>query len=545
MEKHRCLSKLYCRGVSSSYFSAVVVLLLILILALFPACTKKMSLEEAKQVSLSMSGKSFVPPPRRIDDILTVLEQAQDADLEIHETFRAKSSQSPPPNATSSALAYFYYNRGFAAMQIGRHNQALSDLRLALSYSSGAGPSKHRLLNRLAYAEFVSGNFRRAIELFRESLRVKAWPSTYNGLVKLYARIGDLDSAVEVNKRGIALCNQLQNQPGWGTWPRIHALNMKAYVLEAQGKFTNAEPYYRRVLDNWTTSMKRQYPMAYIVAGVYLARNLKNQGRLVEAEWEARETLKEALGMLGRDSEVFGSIIGDLGEVLLRQGRLAEAENLMRAAIQTMAEANTSSDSYIMADGRIRLGKVLIAKRDFTTAMDEFDLAKSGMKENRYLYENYFSRNPDIMLSLMKTGRLEEAMELISAVYEVNSETFGKQHHLTAEILGLRGVANTMMEKPREALEDFSAALPVLLESRSVDSGDYSKGQRLRIIIEAYMDLLSQIRGSQLENETGINAVEKAFELADVIRGHTVQSAIEASSARTAAVDPDLAGSNR
>ena len=279
MEKHRYFSKLYCTGVSSSNFTVSVALLLILIPALLPACTKRMSLEEAKQVTLSMSGKSFVPPPRRIDDILTVLEQAQDADLEIHETFRAKSSQSPPQSATSSTLAYFYYNRGFAAMQIGRHNQALAGLRLALSYSSGAGPNKHRLLNRLAYAEFVSGNFRRAIELFRESLRVKAWPSTYNGLVKLYARIGDLDSAEKVNKRGIALCNQLQNQPGWGTWPRIHALNMKAYVLEAQGKFTNAEPYYRRILDNWTTSMKRQYPMGYIVARVYLARNLKNQGQ--------------------------------------------------------------------------------------------------------------------------------------------------------------------------------------------------------------------------------------------------------------------------
>ena len=33
-----------------------------------------MSLEEAKKVSVEMSGTSFTPPPQRINDILSVLQ---------------------------------------------------------------------------------------------------------------------------------------------------------------------------------------------------------------------------------------------------------------------------------------------------------------------------------------------------------------------------------------------------------------------------------------------------------------------------------------
>lgn len=36
---------------------------LLVILVLFPACAGKMSVEEAKQVTVSMSGEAFVPPP--------------------------------------------------------------------------------------------------------------------------------------------------------------------------------------------------------------------------------------------------------------------------------------------------------------------------------------------------------------------------------------------------------------------------------------------------------------------------------------------------
>jgi hypothetical protein len=55
------------------------------------------------------------------------------------------------------------------------------------------------------------------------------------------------------------------------------------------------------------------------------------------------------------------------------------------------------------------------------------------------------------------------------------------------------------------------------------------------------MDLLSEIQGTQLESDEGIDAVAEAFKLADFLAGHSVRSALGASSARAAAVNPDLA----
>jgi hypothetical protein len=100
---------------------------------------------------------------------------------------------------------------------------------------------------------------------------------------------------------------------------------------------------------------------------------------------------------------------------------------------------------------------------------------------------------------------------------------------LTAEILGLRGIANTIMKKNEKALLDFSKALPILLDRTKGDTSDYSKNLRLRIIAETYIDLLTRILGSKLENDVGINASEEAFKITDAIRGHTVWSAIGAS----------------
>lgn len=48
---------------------------LVLALILFFSCAPKpMTLEEAKQVTVSISEKSFTPPPRGIQDILAILE---------------------------------------------------------------------------------------------------------------------------------------------------------------------------------------------------------------------------------------------------------------------------------------------------------------------------------------------------------------------------------------------------------------------------------------------------------------------------------------
>jgi CHAT domain-containing protein len=543
MKKNNSLTlDFFYRFVSHSSIGDVFICLF-LILILFPACAGKMSVEEARQVTVSMSGKSLVAPPRRIDDILTAIDQSGRYDPARGEKIRAVINKPRPKTDNVATLSRYYHNRGVAAMEIGRQSQALTDLRLALDYSLRAGGPNHKLLNSLGSAEFVNGNQKHAIELFEQSLSKKKLPGTYNMLVKLYARIGDLESAETVAKQGISLCNRLRNQKGWGNWPVISAANMKAHILEAQGKFSEAELHYRRALRNFTPSMRRRQSMSYIVYSVYLTRTLKNQDRLVEAEVEARETLNEALGISGRNAEVTASIIGELGEILLRQGRLEDAEKLMRAALRTLEETNVSSDHGLMVEGRMRLGEVLSAEQKFDEAMEQFHLAKAVMQQNRHLYKSYLNvtKNAAYMLSLLRTGRIEEAAHQISAIHARNSKLLGEKHYLTAETLGFRGMVYAMQKNDSEALRDFSDALPVLLETSSGDTFSYGRKMRLRYISETYLGFLARLKGGELEKKAGIDASAEAFKLADAISASTVRGAIGASTARTAVTSPELA----
>ncbi len=304
---------------SINKYSFKSALFLISILIFFTACAgKQMSIEEAKQVTVSMSGKSFVPPPRAINDIIDILDQKGHSDLTSIEELRVKAEKNPPENVGKSSLANFYYNRGVAAFKLGRYNQSLADLRIAYQYSVY---KNRRLIQHLSSSEYRCGNFKRAIELL-ESGRKLGHPGIYDHLVWVYSRIGDLESAKRYQQIGNSLCNELQTKWTNTNWLRVWPARMKANLLEAQGRYDEAEKYYRRILLILSPSSKRAYPIAAFWSKYSLSANLKKQGRLLEAESEARQTLKKAIGYGGKNSEIVAITIGEIGKILQGQGRL-------------------------------------------------------------------------------------------------------------------------------------------------------------------------------------------------------------------------------
>ena len=93
----------------------------------------------------------------------------------------------------------------------------------------------------------------------------------------------------------------------------------------------------------------------------------------------------------------------------------------------------------------------------------------------------------------------------------------------------------------RKSLQAFKESLPVLLSvsgGGDDDSGTTAAARegRVRFVIEGYLRLLSR-------NPTIVpaSAIEETFGYADVLRGQSVQRALQASSARSATKDPVLA----
>ena len=515
-----------------------------------------MSIEEAKQVSVSMSGKSFVPPPRRIDDILAILEEPGKFDLDIIEKHKTVADALPPDTKQSVILANFYYKRGLSALELGRYKQALEDLRKALFFAEKKDGTKvtglafkdyAKIQAQLGNVESEYGNYKRAISLQQNVIKNYPRSQSYFLLTLYYLRTGDFKGAEKAKNAGIRFCNEMTpKSKGQGkAWLEIHKADMQAAVLEAKGKYSEAEPFRRFILKYMAQSSKKSYttdefPMGYINRRCALAYNLMNQGRFVEAEIEVRETLKEAIGLGGKESIKTGNILVLFGKILLSQGRLDDADKIIHSAIHTFENSGLSRDSFIIRKASMILGQILVAKLEFSEAMKQFDEIKQSMHENQYFYGGYITRDPNFILTLLKAGLAQVAMGSISNQYYKYIEYFGNTHYKTAEILGLRGMANALMGKEKQAIKDFSDAVPILFRKRS-DENDYLEKIRLKIIVESYLELLSIIHSSEREKEFGIDASSEMFRLCEEIRESSVQSALEESSARAAAVDPELA----
>ena len=116
---------------------------------------------------------------------------------------------------------------------------------------------------------------------------------------------------------------------------------------------------------------------------------------------------------------------------------------------------------------------------------------------------------------------------------------------MTAEALGFLAATQVVTKDEKAALSNFQKSVPILVsrsrQSQGKRDAEGIKRQRLGLILESYIHLLSKIGGTSLEREAGFDAIAEAFRIADLSRGRSVQSALNASSARATIKDPELA----
>ena len=441
------------------------------------------------------------------------------------EKYKIKADMSAPDTSDDKTLAAFYLKRSEAAFRIYLWNQALEDARNSFRHAKKAGIPEHRFIKVLGRIEAYAGNFNYGIELLEQSLRLRKDCGTYAHLSRTYILAGDLEQAKRIIDKGTALCSQKGSKKD--------VAMMTGHLRYAQGRYVEAEQKFRSIFPMSSTILR-------ILTRTWLAQSLMKQDRLIEAELEVRQAVRESIALVGSDSGLTAVHVADLAEILQAQGRLQDAEKLIKTAIRIKESSDIPSESVFMDEIHWRHGSVLADQGKYGEAVKEFEFAKAVLHDDQYGYGKGFALNPNVMLSLIKTDRTEEAMDLISAIYQMYHTNIGKNNYLTFEILGLRAMANFKIKHLEQAVKDFSEAVPILLEANIARKNDFSSKQRFKIILETYMDVLAQIHGSRLESKLGINASEVAFRLADTIRGHVVQSALGASGARAAAVDPEL-----
>jgi CHAT domain-containing protein len=518
----------------------------------------------------------FVAPPRTISDITAILDSEKPDAKKIDELKR-KADANPPGSAARADLAKFYYDRGHARAQLGRLNESIADANKAIEVGRGA-VEPHlmgRLLQFAGLQYSAAGDPKQAFAIFSRQIRESNVPGAKGFLIgaqqhisSFLLQMGDIAQADAYLRRNVALVQEARTSglPGWRStyawagqsFEAILELN-RAILFEARGQYREAETSYRLSEQRRRASVKGQlssanpYPppesqILQIADAMVLgqARMKARQGRLAEAEADARRALLARLKDQGKYNPTTSRFIMGLADILVEQGRYGEAERLARVALEINRTVGVPDDSHSTAQLLSNLGDILNLQRKADESAAVYaDLEKSIAKwepQRRQIFELNGSR----IHSLYASGRVEAGIAAAQALLKREISRVGEKHFQTAAARGTLAVGYMRAGNNAEAVREFKAAIPILMAAarENADDDDTSvvaaRSERLKGIVEAYIALLARNQKDDQKDSGGDIAIE-SFRLADTIRSQSVQQALAASSARVVAKDPALA----
>lgn len=522
----------------------------IFLLPLFSACQTTMSIEEARKVTASFAGRPFVPPPRTIEDITAVLDQskppvAAPADLTL-------VGQSAPRTADSRILADFHFRRGLAARRVGRAAQEIEDLSTAVLHAEKAGAANEGLILINAYlAEIRGGSFSRALDFLRRSIEKTPadWGGTlmdrYAKLTTLYAAIGNLRAAEEAQQQTLALFERSGSwrvtRADWLAWYESNAAWTIGAVEHAKGRFAEAERALRRSIA--ALAGRPEFKADDRLDRLFehrgwLAQTLARQGRLVEAEVEARLAVRGVIEMRGRYSTTTANVLRSFIIVLFEQARYRDAEQLARAALDIYKQTGARADSFLAAAARLELGAALGAQGKWREAAAVYEDLSGALAADPSTWERLVKGSVNIAVALVHVGRVDEAIEVLNEALRREASLVGGRGFALPEVRGLMAVARAAKGDRGMALKEFAATVDHLLDPKDLGDEEPTHGaareERVGLILRTYIALLVDFADTDPAGAMAIEARREAFRLAEVLRGRSVQRALNASATRAA-----------
>jgi hypothetical protein len=138
----------------------------------------------------------------------------------------------------------------------------------------------------------------------------------------------------------------------------------KAFIYNSKGEWEKSEAASRRaealaredILKNQVTPLP---VLERVIDGTILAQGLAeaNQGHLAQGEADVRRALLSRLKATGKYNLITISYVSGLGTILVKQGRLAEAEKLFRRIIDFFNDMGMYEDSFIRVSAMVQLAE--------------------------------------------------------------------------------------------------------------------------------------------------------------------------------------------
>jgi CHAT domain-containing protein len=514
---------------------------------------------------------SFVAPPRTIADITAILDSEQPDPAKLAK-LRGEADEAAPSKGSPGDLARFYYRRGAARASLGRLKDAVADAEKAAELARSSGDTKlmGRLDQFLGLQYSAAGDLRRALEIFQRQVRSSNAPGGkgflfggYRQIAAILVQLGDIAQAETYLRRSLALIQEARTS-GHPNWRSSYA-NLgqsweadiefgRAVIFEARGQYREAENAYRLAEARRRASIPGVLKAAanppplsqmlqsadFLVVGQ--ARMKARQGRFAESEADARRALLARLKDEGKYNPVTPRYIMALSSALIEQGRYAEAEQLIRAAIEIARAVGVPDDAHSTVQMLSSLGGVLTLqykRREAAAIYAELDKAMATWDAAR---REAFDLNGSRIFSLYASGQIDRGIAAAQALVKRNTARVGEKAYDTAAARGVLAIGLMRAKRDADAAREFRAAIPLLTAGARENADNENttvvaaRSDRLRNIVEAYISLLSRSQSGE-----AADVAAETFALADSIRGQSVQQALAASSARMLTKDQALA----
>lgn len=516
----------------------------------------------APLVAAAQPAPAFVAPPRSVADITAILDQ-QKPDLGRIAKLQALASADVPEGLKDGPLAAFYFERAQARSDLGRGLDAVADTReaIALRQRLSRGVFTQRQFIVAQYAGAYLGDPKRAVAELIDMERdhptsgwgVTALFSIYRHMVTNLVMLGDFKGAdIYVNK-GQALFEASRDGEEAASRSSNYAADLefaRAIYLEAQGRYAAAEVAYAKSEFARRDAMERAAKRPEAAPRASSERVLDGtlarlgwvkglQGRVAEAEVDVRNALLSRLTLVGKYHPSTVQIVRRLAEVLMEQGRYPEAERLAQIAVEIYGSIGFAQDTQPYVAALNTLATTMYLQAHWADAAEVYatiDKATKGWERER---SDVFRLTPARVYTLYNTGNLATGVDRAKAMVAFEKHRVGRGHLNYAVARGILADGLARLGRDPAALEEFSAAIPVLaLLSRAAEDDDSStvaaRHRQVRNIVEAYIGLMARGPASP-------DTAAATFALADTVRGRSVGTAVAAASARGASNDPVLA----
>ncbi len=260
--------------------------------------------------------------------------------------------------------------------------------------------------------------------------------------------------------------------------PRLaRVLNNLSVLYRGTGRYKIAMPYIKETVEIAEKHFpkRQELPVSLSNEGAVL----NELGQYVEAEKAYKRAVQVWKDNIKKESDSkLGSIYNGLARSLREQGRLDEAEDAAKTAL-AMKERESGKNSADTTQALENLGKIAEKKGQFEKAHKYLDQALSIDRAT------YGEKHPDVASDECSIGRLftsegnlKEANKFLAQALQTRKAVFKPEHPTIARTLCSMGELNIKEGEKEKAIENLSQALKVqtkILGSQHPDTLETAK----------------------------------------------------------------------